>query len=169
MVDYMLNTSPAPPQHLSFADVMQFADFRPKFPAPPQPQVSGDVVDVESCFFKFPSLPSPSPLPYDEIDGGEDRDLDEEDHRFSDQNVAATSTAVAASSVQEIGGGGDHGKSSSRRKRGRTMKTSEEVESQRMTHIAVERNRRRQMNENLRILRALMPSSYVQRVHTRSY
>ncbi|PKU71284.1 Transcription factor FAMA [Dendrobium catenatum] len=32
-----------------------------------------------------------------------------------------------------------------------------------MTHIAVERNRRRQMNEHLRVLRALMPTSYVQR------
>jgi hypothetical protein len=40
------------------------------------------------------------------------------------------------------------------------------VESQRMTHIAVERNRRRQMNEYLRILRSLMPGSYVQRVRT---
>ncbi|GFP92859.1 transcription factor fama [Phtheirospermum japonicum] len=32
-----------------------------------------------------------------------------------------------------------------------------------MTHIAVERNRRKQMNEHLRVLRSLMPSSYVQR------
>nr|WCO08320.1 hypothetical protein [Suaeda aralocaspica] len=53
--------------------------------------------------------------------------------------------------------------SSSKRKRPRTVKTNEEVESQRMTHIAVERNRRKQMNEHLRVLRSLMPSSYVQR------
>ncbi|KAI5019088.1 hypothetical protein ZWY2020_043976 [Hordeum vulgare] len=32
-----------------------------------------------------------------------------------------------------------------------------------MTHIAVERNRRRQMNDYLRVLRSLMPGSYVQR------
>ncbi|XP_024531481.1 uncharacterized protein LOC9633501 [Selaginella moellendorffii] len=50
-----------------------------------------------------------------------------------------------------------------KRKRSRPCKSSEEVESQRMTHIAVERNRRRQMNEHLRVLRALMPGSYVQR------
>ncbi|KAI3980343.1 hypothetical protein MKX01_003882 [Papaver californicum] len=50
-----------------------------------------------------------------------------------------------------------------RRKRPRSVKTSEEVESQRMTHIAVERNRRKQMNEHLRVLRSLMPGSYVQR------
>ncbi|KAK4726268.1 hypothetical protein R3W88_031185 [Solanum pinnatisectum] len=34
---------------------------------------------------------------------------------------------------------------------------------QRMIHIAVERNRRKQMNDYLTILRSLMPSSYVQR------
>ncbi|KAI7752103.1 hypothetical protein M8C21_023114 [Ambrosia artemisiifolia] len=32
-----------------------------------------------------------------------------------------------------------------------------------MTHIAVERNRRKQMNEHLAVLRSLMPESYVQR------
>ncbi|KAF8654372.1 hypothetical protein HU200_061552 [Digitaria exilis] len=52
-----------------------------------------------------------------------------------------------------------------RRKRRRTssVKNREEVESQRMTHIAVERNRRKQMNEYLAVLRSLMPPSYVQR------
>lgn len=56
--------------------------------------------------------------------------------------------------------------SSSRRKRRRTKsaKNMEEIENQRMTHIAVERNRRKQMNEYLSVLRSLMPSSYVQRV-----
>ncbi|MCO5610931.1 hypothetical protein L7F22_065176 [Adiantum nelumboides] len=44
-----------------------------------------------------------------------------------------------------------------------SIKNSEERETQRMTHIAVERNRRRQMNEHLRVLRALMPPSYIQR------
>ncbi|XP_020597023.1 uncharacterized protein LOC110036803 [Phalaenopsis equestris] len=100
MVDYMLNTSPAPPPpHLSFAEVMQFADYRPKLlqAPPPQPQISGDVVDVDTCFFKFPSLPSPSPLPYDEIDGGEDQDLEEEEaHRLSNQNAAGTAAMAAA-------------------------------------------------------------------------
>ena len=54
-----------------------------------------------------------------------------------------------------------------RRKRkrvARPSKNKEQVESQRMTHIAVERNRRRQMNEHLNALRSLMPPSYVQRV-----
>lgn len=53
-----------------------------------------------------------------------------------------------------------------RRKRRRTKscKNKEEVENQRMTHIAVERNRRKQMNEYLAVLRSLMPPSYTQRV-----
>ncbi|TKY74403.1 Transcription factor bHLH96 [Spatholobus suberectus] len=53
----------------------------------------------------------------------------------------------------------------SRRKRRRTKsaKNKEEIENQRMTHIEVERNRRKQMNEYLSVLRSLMPSSYVQR------
>ncbi|CAM0951778.1 unnamed protein product [Alopecurus aequalis] len=50
-----------------------------------------------------------------------------------------------------------------KRRRTRTAKNSEEVESQRMTHIAVERNRRKQMNEYLAALRTLMPPSYAQR------
>ncbi|XP_020148028.1 transcription factor bHLH94 [Aegilops tauschii subsp. strangulata] len=50
-----------------------------------------------------------------------------------------------------------------KRRRTRTAKNSEEVESQRMTHIAVERNRRKQMNEYLAALRSLMPPSYALR------
>ncbi|XP_009785047.1 transcription factor bHLH96-like [Nicotiana tabacum] len=57
--------------------------------------------------------------------------------------------------------------SGGRRKRRRTARGSnknrEELENQRMIHIAVERNRRKQMNEYLTVLRSLMPSSYVQR------
>ncbi|CAN4126753.1 unnamed protein product [Withania somnifera] len=54
---------------------------------------------------------------------------------------------------------------SGRRKRRRTKSTKneEEIENQRMTHIAVERNRRRKMNDYLAVLRSLMPPSYAQR------
>ncbi|RYR52510.1 hypothetical protein Ahy_A06g027422 [Arachis hypogaea] len=51
-----------------------------------------------------------------------------------------------------------------KRRRGKTRKNKEEIENQRMTHIAVERNRRKQMNDYLSLLRNLMPDSYVQRV-----
>lgn len=51
-----------------------------------------------------------------------------------------------------------------KRRRTKPMKNKQEMESQRMTHIAVERNRRRQMNDYLAVLRSLMPPSYAQRV-----
>ncbi|XP_050370752.1 transcription factor bHLH94 [Argentina anserina] len=53
----------------------------------------------------------------------------------------------------------------SRRKRRRTRiaKNKEEVETQRITHIAVERNRRKLMNDYLIQLRSMMPASYAQR------
>ncbi|KAI3441870.1 BHLH domain-containing protein [Psidium guajava] len=50
-----------------------------------------------------------------------------------------------------------------RKRRPRVCKNKEEAETQRMTHIAVERNRRKQMNEHLAVLRSLMPEYYVQR------
>ncbi|RWW54262.1 hypothetical protein BHE74_00039163 [Ensete ventricosum] len=51
-----------------------------------------------------------------------------------------------------------------KRRRVKRFKNKEEVENQRMTHIAVERNRRKLMNEYLAVLRSLMPASYAQRV-----
>ena len=51
-----------------------------------------------------------------------------------------------------------------KRRRAKGRKNKEEIENQRMTHIAVERNRRKQMNEYLSVLRSLMPDSYIQRV-----
>ncbi|KAE8704219.1 hypothetical protein F3Y22_tig00110458pilonHSYRG00255 [Hibiscus syriacus] len=51
-----------------------------------------------------------------------------------------------------------------RRRKPRVCKNKEEAETQRTTHIAVERNMRKQMNEHLVVLRSLMPESYVQRV-----
>ncbi|KAF8049666.1 hypothetical protein N665_2154s0001, partial [Sinapis alba] len=57
----------------------------------------------------------------------------------------------------------DMGKNQVTRRRTRVKKNKEEISNQRMTHIAVERNRRRRMNEYLSVLRSLMPESYVQR------
>ncbi|KAG8057072.1 hypothetical protein GUJ93_ZPchr0002g26693 [Zizania palustris] len=63
--------------------------------------------------------------------------------------------AMAAATTVQVG--------RRKRRRARAAKNKEEVESQRMTHIAVERNRRKQMNEYLALLRSLMPPSYAQR------
>ncbi|ESQ29771.1 hypothetical protein EUTSA_v10023998mg [Eutrema salsugineum] len=49
------------------------------------------------------------------------------------------------------------------RRRTRVKKNKDDINNQRMTHIAVERNRRKRMNEYLSVLRSLMPDSYVQR------
>ncbi|XP_023527857.1 transcription factor bHLH67-like isoform X3 [Cucurbita pepo subsp. pepo] len=54
-------------------------------------------------------------------------------------------------------------KETRKRKRWKATKNKEEVESQRMTHIAVERNRRRQMNDHLHVIKSLIPTSYIQR------
>ncbi|PSS26552.1 Transcription factor bHLH96 like [Actinidia chinensis var. chinensis] len=50
-----------------------------------------------------------------------------------------------------------------RKRRTRGMKNKEEMERQRMTHIVVERNRRKRINHYLAVLRSLMPPSYAQR------
>ncbi|XP_010535287.1 PREDICTED: transcription factor bHLH96 [Tarenaya hassleriana] len=60
--------------------------------------------------------------------------------------------------LADVAGGGYR-----KRRRTRSSKNKEEIENQRMTHIAVERNRRKQMNEYLAVLRSLMPPSYAQR------
>ncbi|CAO2191823.1 unnamed protein product [Urochloa humidicola] len=73
-------------------------------------------------------------------------------------NVAAVAAATTAEAMSPPPPAGRR-----KRRRTRSVKNREEVESQRMTHIAVERNRRKQMNEYLAVLRSLMPPSYVQR------
>ncbi|RWW25831.1 hypothetical protein GW17_00009813 [Ensete ventricosum] len=83
---------------------------------------------------------------------------------FDDWDVDSPPTPGAASAHREEAAG--TGEAVGRRKRRRTkrLKNEEEVENQRMTHIAVERNRRKQMNEYLAVLRSLMPASHLQRV-----
>ncbi|XP_074587576.1 transcription factor bHLH94-like isoform X2 [Curcuma longa] len=63
--------------------------------------------------------------------------------------------------MKASGTAGGRRRQSWRRKR---LKEEEVAETQRMTHITVERNRRKQMNDYLAVLRSLMPPSYVQRV-----
>lgn len=187
MVDYMLGQQtppPPPPPHghvssfdkLSFSDVLHFADFGPRL-ALNQPLSTHHPADSDndedSYFFRFqPSLPaaedSDDPTAQHAAvttqgSGG--------DHGTVGGGVSESTTTLVQPQQQQQetvgggkgGGGGGAGNKSGRRKRPRSTKTSEEVESQRMTHIAVERNRRRQMNDYLRVLRSLMPGSYVQR------
>nr|GME01119.1 transcription factor FAMA-like isoform X1 [Ipomoea batatas] len=177
-VDYMVNAHPtAPPQQpplvpgfcggstsldkLSFADVMQFADFGPKLGLNEANKVSEEKTGLDPVYFlKFPVLNEKvqgDDGEFNEREVGKEGGGSKEDGggavqlRFLDENVEKYAPAAT-------GAEGNKGK----RKRPR-VKTNEEVESQRMTHIAVERNRRKQMNEHLRVLRSLMPGSYVQR------
>lgn len=60
---------------------------------------------------------------------------------------------------------GNVDKTRGKRRRGKPSMNKEELETKRMTHIAAERNRRRQMNDYLAVLRSLMPPSYSQRVN----
>ncbi|KAI5382158.1 transcription factor FAMA [Lathyrus oleraceus] len=148
---------------MTFADVMQFADFGPKLALNRQEsEIDNDPV----YFLKFPVLNNKMEdqnLMLNQDGVGENGDRfkvldnlrDQEETRVSDENNSVQLVQERnCALVQE---------NSKKRKRPRTVKTSEEVESQRMTHIAVERNRRKQMNEHLRVLRSLMPGSYVQR------
>ncbi|CAA7030581.1 unnamed protein product [Microthlaspi erraticum] len=50
-----------------------------------------------------------------------------------------------------------------KRRKTKPTKNTQEIENQRINHIAVERNRRRQMNEHINSLRSLLPPSYIQR------
>nr|BCH47630.1 transcription factor FAMA [Callitriche palustris] len=187
IIDHMTNTNPPPLfsnycnsssfDKLSFADVMQFADFGPKLALNDQQYAKNPTDELQTGidFLKFPVL--------------NDKSIQEDNHNLSlmatqplgdynqekEDGLGASGEGVEArneennSSVQLLLIGENADKNpvtegiKNKRKRPRTIKTSEEVESQRMTHIAVERNRRKQMNEHLRMLRSLMPSSYVQR------
>ncbi|KAF5186600.1 Transcription factor fama [Thalictrum thalictroides] len=186
MVDYMFN-NPSQQQlpssfggsstsldKLNFAEVMQFADFGPKL-ALNQTKTTDEENGMDPVYFlKFPVLNDRSQhqnlinTPLTGYNGNEFDGLnvgrnvttslveeEEEEPRVSENNSMQHGFLNGASLQKNS--------EVKKRKRPRSVKTSEEVESQRMTHIAVERNRRKQMNEHLRVLRSLMPGSYVQR------
>ncbi|XP_057464824.1 transcription factor FAMA-like [Actinidia eriantha] len=159
--DYTLHN---PDKLMSFADVMQFADFGPKLGLNPN-RISEeeDEAGIDPVYFlRFPVL-------NDKLEGGETlivpRDEERENEERGDgggglEYDATGKLGIVGENILQKSAGME---AKSKRKRARTIKTSEEVESQRMTHIAVERNRRKHMNEHLRVLRSLMPGSYVQR------
>lgn len=186
---------------LSFADVMQFADFGPKLALnqTSSKNVNTAVSDVDDqagmmdpvySYLKFPVLNNdkfedqPLVVPVQSEDhedhqvrfkaavtstGEEDGGREDEEARVSGNNTTLVQLQFLGDQDNQITKNPSSevlpNNNKNKRKRPRTIKTSEEVESQRMTHIAVERNRRKQMNEHLRVLRSLMPGSYVQRVY----
>ncbi|KAI4342588.1 hypothetical protein MLD38_027198 [Melastoma candidum] len=185
MIDYMVGHPPQQQRQqfsasfagsssldkLSFADVMQFADFGPKL-ALNQSNSPGDEPGIDPvCFLKFPVLSDHHNYHGDKMMDGHARMMadnstriveDGEDCGQYDEETQPVQLQFIGEDTQKNSTLTDQG-NKNKKKRPRTLKTTEEVESQRMTHIAVERNRRRQMNEHLRVLRSLMPSSYIQR------
>lgn len=193
MVDYKINTTQSlpPPQpslasnfcgsssfdKLSFADVMQFADFGPKL-ALNQAKTCEEESGMDPVYFlKFPVLNDKLQEDHDHLSLMAPLKLGENQESYkgsSEERIGDDQTRVdvknnASAKLRFLGENLEKsplvegGSSKSKKKRPRILKTGEEVESQRMTHIAVERNRRKQMNGHLHVLRSLMPSSYVQR------
>ncbi|KAL1568080.1 transcription factor bHLH96-like [Salvia divinorum] len=82
-----------------------------------------------------------------------------------EEKVNAEQTAIANNWASSPPSSVAHNTPEAHRKRRRSKPSmnKEELETKRMTHIAVERNRRRQMNDYLAVLRSLMPPSYAQR------
>ncbi|XP_075524378.1 transcription factor FAMA-like [Primulina tabacum] len=190
MVDYMINTTQSLPTQpslasnfcgsssfdkLSFADVMQFSDFGPKL-ALNQAKSCEEESGIDPVYFlKFPvlndklqedhhlSLVAPQNFGENQVSyrGLSEERIGHDQARVDIENNASAQLRFLGENLEKrpLTEGG----SKSKKKRPRTSKTGDQVESQRMTHIAVERNRRKQMNEHLCVLRSLMPSSYVQR------
>lgn len=162
---------------MSSADVMQFADFCPEVALKQTWNHDDQETGIDPVYFsKFPVFNEKieyhnqtQHIMFSEIGGNISNGFLEE------KDVQDVNNDNFAVELRFTGGGGGEKNRENKnvatkevkintRKRARTIKTREEVESQRMTHIVVERNRRKQMNEHLRVIRSLLPGSYVKRV-----
>ncbi|KAA8545077.1 hypothetical protein F0562_019824 [Nyssa sinensis] len=122
-------------------------DFGTQVEREEEKKVSFDILEnqTENCYYASWNSPPPSMVPHlDDLWPGPNSSSLEPDIPSAMDTSPTTSTRP-------------------KRRRSKSKKNKEEIENQRMTHIAVERNRRKQMNEYLSVLRALMPDSYVPR------
>nr|XP_043606567.1 transcription factor bHLH94-like [Erigeron canadensis] len=110
-------------------------------------QESTTSLDHAYCGDQWDNPNSSSPEECNRVDGFIQRELGSPQY-YRDMKVESKSATAAGPK---------------RRKRAKNGKNKEELENQRMTHITVERNRRKQMNEYLAVIRSLMPASYAQR------
>lgn len=169
--------------HLQMPFLHMLLEEQDRRAAPPEPGAFQLLLRLqEERLRRLPVHHPPPPPPW----GGEEwpagaepwcRELDScvthTSESMSKQEPSGTAAAAAAKTVATGGAaaaGKREGAAAAKRKRKRLRRTArnvEEVESQRMTHIAVERNRRRLMNDHLTSLRSLMPPSFVQRVRQR--
>ena len=161
---------------MSFADVMQFADFGPML-ALNQTRSQNDQETWMDPFYilKFPVFNGDHNQTHhimSQEGGGCEGNisnvfLEEQDNQEEKNDKNSMQLRYIGEEEDRENKNDTTKEVKKKRKRARTSKTSEEVESQRLAHIAVERNRRKQMNEHLCVLRSLMPGSYVQRVWLR--
>ncbi|KAH0917714.1 hypothetical protein HID58_025374 [Brassica napus] len=157
---------------MSFADVMQFADFGPML-ALNQTRSQNDQETWMDPFYilKFPVFNGDHNQTHhimSQEGGGCEGNisnvfLEEQDNQEEKNDKNSMQLRFIGEEEDRENKNDTTKEVKKKRKRARTSKTSEEVESQRLAHIAVERNRRKQMNEHLCVLRSLMPGSYVQR------
>nr|POE53154.1 transcription factor bhlh96 [Quercus suber] len=109
---------------------------------------------TESCLYgDYNSSPPDSMVP----------NLHHEVLQHSNPSLSSTDATMLTPYESQQGDNSTAMSTRPKRRRAKSRKNKEEIENQRMTHIAVERNRRKQMNEYLSVLRSLMPDSYVQR------
>jgi hypothetical protein len=94
-------------------------------------------------------------------------DVQQQQHQLLSVSPPPSSAVAASSSGRRKAAASEAARR--RRRRPKAVRNTDEMESQRRNHIAVERNRRRQMNEYLSVLRSAMPPSYTQRVRTYEY
>ncbi|KAB5573872.1 hypothetical protein DKX38_001066 [Salix brachista] len=116
-------------------------------------------------FIIYDTIPA---TPYNYHDSLETGSFLLENLKPQDHGVSVNSSSLTTQQICSMGR--DRGQNllaeqgkKKRRRKPRVCKNKEEAETQRMTHIAIERNRRKLMNEYLADLRSLMPESYVQR------
>ncbi|KAJ6712089.1 TRANSCRIPTION FACTOR BHLH71 [Salix purpurea] len=116
-------------------------------------------------FIIYDTIPA---TPYNYHDSLETASFLLENLKPQDHGVSVNSSSLTTQQICSMGR--DRGQNllaeqgkKKRRRKPRVCKNREEAETQRMTHIAIERNRRKLMNEYLAVLRSLMPESYVQR------
>lgn len=137
----------------------------------PQPHVATDWNHIW-CSSSSPPLPLPQldldivsndhTIPTIPIISSSSLSLNHEQHHSS--TSPSPSLSPQNLNLVDISNSNSNTNRTPKRRRGKARKNKEEMETQRMTHIAVERNRRKQMNDYLYLLRSLMPPSYVQRV-----
>lgn len=81
----------------------------------------------------------------------------------TDSNISNVRRRQETDEEEEGGEGGSKRKKMKLSEQGRALNEVQEGQPK-MSHITVERNRRKQMNEHLVVLRTLMPCFYVKRV-----